>query len=267
MKVRIAASVIVSVLGLAPSAYAQAPADVSARERAWGEQLGAALGKEASQVRRPKDAATGQTSGLTTWLRWEHGGTFAGVTRLKFESPAAAQAYAHSVATGDQVKHDTALEVRGDQVVVVVGPVTSPELVRTLTDAAWGGLPAPDGPSDTALTRLRDGSVAITTHVDGPVRDSIQEDLSNARAIKAAWNSPNFTQDTPDSMVYVEGVHARFEAGPDGASTAKASSAEGYAAMRRHVDALREARSRDLTSATQDAAVGAANVIEGLFGR
>jgi hypothetical protein len=293
MKTRFAASVLVSLLGLAQVASAQTPdGNLTSRERAWGEQLGAALGMETSQVRRPKGTQDGQTSGVTTWLQSGHGGTFAGVTRLKFRSPESAALYAFNVRRSAP-EHDTAIEVRGDQVVIVVGQVvTSPEAARKLTQAAWGGLPAPDGPADTALVALRDGSRVVTTAVDGPFRRLVEGRLASDRrhvpseAEQASAckvfpdRAPLFTALGEDAVLvrFVTGEragrHLLSQAAPDGASEVDAPSAESYARMVRYREALRAAHSHgsgELAEVppncpTPGPAVGAANVVEGLFG-
>lgn len=275
MKIRIATSVVsLAMFGFAQLAAAQVGLDdLTARETAWGDQLAASLHAEASQVRRPKHEVEGQTSGVQTWLRSPHGGTLAGITRLKFESPAAAQAYAVSVANvNHDVKHDTAIEVRGDQVVVVVGQ-TRPELVRKLAEAAWGGLPV-SGPVDTALTKLRDGSVAFTTNVDGPARAEIADRLRIARAFKEATNSDIVTL-TPDAAVarFQDGTQSMEQATPNSAALARATSAQGYEAMTQVLAALRDQHGHrptdqtQATTATSEAAVGASKVIDGLLGR
>ena len=102
------------------------------------------------------------------------------VQRLRFRDAAEAQRYALYAAPTD--RYPTSVEVRGRQVVLIHGEgLADPERAAQLREAAWDGLPAPDGPPSVAATYLASDQFFIENRTKDPeLRRAIE------RAVEAA---------------------------------------------------------------------------------
>jgi hypothetical protein len=127
---RAAPCVVVGLL-CALAVVARADDELSVRERRYGALLAERAGDDGAQVERvTRPGATGVRTSLP------------GVTteRLRFASPADAEAFARSLPVGEA----GLVEVRGAQVFVARGPrLADAELANRLRASAWEVLPAP----------------------------------------------------------------------------------------------------------------------------
>ncbi len=191
--------------------------------------------------------------------------------RYKFPSAEAAQAQVKEIIDTPmpEGRKPIAAEVRGDQVLIVVGDLArDPAAVRKALDAGWRGLPAPAEPDATvAILGPRDMAVS-TTLKDGPLRESIDQALAKARERQGTAEF----QATPDGGMQVRapsgfeadlmsdehGASALLRSGPQGPATN-----EYLALLDPNADARSANQVRDANAAASE---GAANVLDGLFG-
>lgn len=268
-----------SVLGFASGATAQDA--LSARERDYAGRLAGDLGASSEYtVRRLEfqysaadaiDAATlvspGSSAPASPAPPMVRGVSVEmdalTVERLRFETPEQAQEVTDRLLNGDlDGMRPITGELRGNQLVLIHGDaVKDPANARRMLERAWKGLPAPKAKPDAAFTQLEDGSVALTTRVDGPLRESIDRALAAAHEREAAARenpeSGTITT-TPSSarVAFPSGFQAVLQADGQGASLYTVQSkASDEAAMKRHLEALGG-------HPTQ----GAAKILERLFG-
>jgi hypothetical protein len=215
--------------GLAPAALAQPQpppnrSEASAREVAYGERLAKALERTGAGAVKPvREQAEPWRSSLTTpppvgnGIRLDLGDLE--VTRLKFDSPEAAQMHVHLIR--GELNNPLTAEVRGDQVVVARGPALSdPAVARRVRGSFWEGLPAPDA-TDATLTHLGPGNYALSTRLTtGPLRRFIDKMNGSVhewvRNHEDGARAPDETQgafDGPD-----EGRRLRVRSDRDGGS-------------------------------------------------
>lgn len=102
------------------------------------------------------------------------------VERLRFRNAAEAERYALYAVPTD--RHPMSVEVRGRQVVVIHGEgLADPEQAAEIREAAWDGLPAPEGPPSVAATYLDSDQFFIENRTKDPeLRRAIE------RAVEAA---------------------------------------------------------------------------------
>ncbi len=252
--VRIATSRVMSVLiaglALALPAAAQDEA-LSQRERAWVERLGECFG-QVTHAEKTRDEP-GPSGGASTGLLVVTGDT--SVIRYKFASPAEAQQEAVQLIEGDGVERRlTVGEVRGDQVLVLAGPVArDPEEAREALDAAWAGLPAPRRP-DATFALLGPHDVVLTTRLrEGPLHDLVSQILEETRGLEG---SPSVSFTSPDAATVKldGGFESGFQVDGDGA---RLWTAQGSARAR---------KAQDYMSRVGVESAGARSFVERLFG-
>lgn len=209
-----AAFVVVGFMLAGSPATAQDEA-LSRRERAWVERLGERFGQVA-HAERTRDEP-GPSGGASTGLLVVAGET--SIIRYKFASPAEAQQEAVKLLEGDDVERRlTVGEVRGDQVLVLVGPVArDPEKAREALDAAWEGLPA-SRRTDATFALLGPHDVVLTTRLrEGPLHDLVSQILEETRAEEGS-PSVRFTSPNEATVRLDGGFESGFQVGDEGAT-------------------------------------------------
>lgn len=261
------------VLGVASLAAAQD--GLTQRERDYAARLAGALTPQSEFTVRPVeftypteevalDGEPPRSAPVVKGLAVEVDGLT--VERLRFETPEQAQAIADRMLNGDIGLRPVTGELRGNQLVLIHGQaVKDPERVDAMLRSAWQGLPTPKGTerADASFTQLEDGSVALTTRVPGPLRESIDRALEAAREREAATKAnPEqatiTTTPTSAHIAFPSGFRAGLQADDDGASIYTVDSKESKATetvMKRHLAALGGHPAR-----------GAASFLEGLLG-
>jgi hypothetical protein len=265
----------VSVLGLADVSAAQDT--LSGRERAYGSRLAGALDPESDFTVRRVEFAYFEANAVVEEIvaarpetqRAPRPGTpmVKGVAvdmdglvveRLRFETPEQAQAMAANMLNGDIAgRRPVTGELRGNQLVLVHGDaVTDPERAKEILGQVWDGLPAPKQ-TDASFTQLEDGSIALRTSIDGPLRDSIDRALAAAHEREAAAQQDPArgtitTTPTTAQVSFPSGFRAGLQADQDGASVYTANAAASEDAMKRHLEALGGHPSRGAVKILQD---------------
>lgn len=242
--------VLISGLALALPAAAQDEA-LSRRERAWVERLGERFGRVV-HAERTRDEP-GPSGGASTGLLVVAGET--SVIRYKFATPAEAQQEAVQLIEGDDVERRlTVGEVRGDQVLVLVGPVArDPEKAREALDAAWAGLPAPRR-ADATFALLGPHDVVLTTCLrEGPLHDLVSQVLEETRALEGS-PSVSFASPNAATVKLDGGFESGFQVNDEGATlwTAQGS--------------VRARQAQDYMSRVGVESAGARSIVERLFG-
>jgi hypothetical protein len=269
---------VVSVATLALATASAAQDELSARERRYASALARELGSSEHEVRRIQvehgsasrvEDAANMGGSVPAILVHANDTT---VARLRFETPEQAQAYANRLLTTDLGASYTG-QLRGNQLVIVQGhAVHDPATAKRLTEAAWRGLPAPEGAPEAAFTQLADGTIAVSTTLDdGPLRESIDKTLAAARARDRA-NDPDdgitVTEDTAE-VALPSGLRAGVQVDEQGASFFTSRTPDGLDAAKEHLAALGgHPGSSDAVTGQSGAAAateGAAKILEDLF--
>ncbi|MCO5169579.1 MAG: hypothetical protein M9894_24830 [Planctomycetes bacterium] len=203
---------VVASLCLAAPAGAQEA--LSRRERAWVQHLEQRFGAVTVAERSTLE---GDARTQATGLLVQAGSTSIG--RYKFTSAEQAQQEVVNLLEDPHgARRRVVGEVRGDQIVVLEGPVArDPARAREALDAAWEGLPAP-GQTDATFALLGPNDVALTTRLkSGPLRQLVDEVLAETRALQGQ-PGVRFAAPNAATVSLTSGFEAGFHANDEGAS-------------------------------------------------
>lgn len=236
---------LAALLGGVP-ASAQEEA-LSRRERAWVERLGERFGAVVHSEKTREDGTSGPASGLLVVA----GET--SIIRYKFASAAEAQQEAVTLLEGDE-RRLTVGEVRGDQILVLQGPVArDPAKAREALDAAWEGLPAARR-ADATFAMLGPHDVVLTTRLrEGPLHDLVSQILEETRADEGS-PSVQFTSPNAATVKLEGGFESGFQVGDEGATL--------WTAM----GGVRARQAQDYLGRVAVESAGARTVLDRIFG-
>lgn len=190
------------------------------------------------------------------------------VKRLRF--PSAADALEYAAFEAHVGSGPTVLQLRGAQLLLVEGQgARDATRARSALAAAWQGLPAPGEVEATYAALGEPGELAFTTtHTSGPLAAAITSVLESARRHSRtapetfSWNGP-----ADVTVTMLGGMRARAHQGPSGGwlwCTMKPERAE---ATRRYLERLLGAPLPAEGGAVERPVTGAAQRLEGAFGR